>query len=183
MTSSSNGRRCTVCSSTQLREITEALALGISGSQVSQRFGLSADALYRHIRNGHGVDAQTIVLIDSLADSTDALERIVEIADSARQTRRVAMASGNVLNATRAADSELKALGVMLTQLGVRDSAILDALQATNQLVDAVARIVWDEPRLGTKLAEILDEAGAHDLASSYRVLVHRMNEEKEKQR
>jgi hypothetical protein len=78
------------------------------------------------------------------------------------------------LNATRASDSELKALSIMTGMLGVRDSSILRALHETQQLVTALGHLIGRHPQIGESLAELLDRDNAHDLASSFRLLTHR---------
>jgi hypothetical protein len=80
------GRVCTVCTHEQRFAIEELLATRqASYRNIAQRFGVSLDAVSRHVRSGHvgallalAADAERAAQADTLLDRIEALQRRIE---------------------------------------------------------------------------------------------------------
>jgi hypothetical protein len=117
------GRVCTVCSHAKRYEIEELLATRqASYRNVAQRFGVSLDAVGRHVRSGHigalialAADAERAAQADTLLDRIEALHRrTLAILEAAEDTdeRRTALA------AIREARANLELIGEVTKELG-----------------------------------------------------------------
>jgi len=92
------GRRCTVCDSPAIAAISAALKSGDQHKEIAQRFGLSADAVGRHVRSNHIPDA--VIELELLELTGD---------DPAADARAVLEAAGQLVNrAIKAASLDLQ---------------------------------------------------------------------------
>lgn len=168
-TSNPYGASCRVCAHDALREVDELLAQGASVADLVQRFGLSRDSLYRHIR-WHLRPA----LADSIKRSRETrpvalVERLAEITNDARDARRAAYDAGNAWLGARLGEAEMRSLVALADRFGItHDDAANDARDAAS-----IARILGDVARTVPGIADALADAFArdnrHDLAAEIR--------------
>ncbi|MFY0080030.1 hypothetical protein ABTQ07_20020, partial [Acinetobacter baumannii] len=90
-------------------EIDHALVASASVSQLSQQFGVSRDALYRHLKWHLRPTVQRAVVTVPDARPLALVERLADIANDARAARRNAYASGNAGLGARLGDAETRA--------------------------------------------------------------------------
>lgn len=168
-TSNPYGASCRVCAHDALGEIDALLAHGASITELSRRFGVSGDSLYRHLR-WHLRPA----LADSIKRSPEMrpaalVERLAEIANDARDARRAAYASGNAWLGARLGEAEMRSLVALADRFGIsHDDAANDARDAAS-----IARVLGDLARTVPGIADALAGAFArddrHDLAAEIR--------------
>jgi hypothetical protein len=116
------GRVCTVCSHAKRFDIEELLATRqASYRNVAQRFGVSLDAVGRHVRSGHigallalAADAERAAQADTLLDRIEALHRrtlaILEAVEDTDEHR-------TALAAIREARANLELIGEVTKEL------------------------------------------------------------------
>ena len=113
-------RRCSICAHPDALAIDEALVGGDSAREVAQRFAVSKDAIHRHRRNGHIVEA---------------IQHAADVADVAH--------GDAILNRVR--DLERRALAILDTaeragSLGVA----LVAIREARSTIELTAKLVGD---------------------------------------
>ena len=116
------GRVCTICTHKKRFDIEELLATRqASYRNVAQRFGVSLDAVGRHVRSGHigallalAADAELAAQADTLLDRIEALHRrtlaILEAAEDTDEHR-------TALAAIREARANLELIGEVTKEL------------------------------------------------------------------
>lgn len=159
------GRPCSVCSHAGRWEIDAELISGASVTQIARRFGISTDSAYRHLRSHVAPAARDALLGPGSLPAADLAQRVLDVADAARDLRITAVTSGRRGDALKAMGSELKALGTLSERLGVTDSDVLAELNQLSTLVTALARLMRRSPDVGAALALELRDDGHLDLA------------------
>jgi hypothetical protein len=152
------GRRSSIGGHPQRAAIERAISEGVPGVEIARRYTLSESSISRHklLRN----DALgQLADVDAPAPS-DLLQRLLELADDARQARRITAVSGTPVARARAQASELAALTALLDRLGVTDVAILEAASGVELLVRALANHIVETPE---HAAGLLAALGAHE--------------------
>lgn len=161
------GRPCSTCSLPQDKrdEIEQDLLFRNQPvSNVSNARGISPQSLRRHLRH-HLRPQLRQALARSEMNLTGLVERVVDIADGARDARLDAEDAGDGRGAARAAEAELRALLVLLSRLGVTDTAVGEALRQSEQFAAAVGQASRRDARVGQAVVARLSANGAHELA------------------
>lgn len=147
------GRPCLTCHHSDREAIEAALITGEGISHISRQFGIPADALRRHLRVHVSEVAKASLLgVDGLSAS-DLVHRVLDVADSARERRLTAEAAGQPGAASRAGDSELRALAVLADRMGVTDTDLIEEVESAHQLALAVGLATRSSPAVGHAVA------------------------------
>jgi hypothetical protein len=161
------GRPCAVCSLQPSRrtEVDGLIERGIAISVVSTQTGISKASLYRHSNNHGSTVSDEIEAVTYAGTPTAMLARLDEISNDLRTVRRAAVAAGNALAATRAADAETRSLVAMADRLGVEDTDLADALAQLTALAVAIGQASRRNPLVGYAVAERLRVLGDEETA------------------
>jgi hypothetical protein len=168
------GRPCSVCSLQPSRrnEVDGLIESGIAISVVSTQTGISKASLYRHSNNHGSTVSDEIESVTYAGTPTAMLARLDEISNDLRTVRRAAVAAGNALAATRAADAETRSLVAMADRLGVEDTDLAESLVRLSALARSVGQAGRRNPEVGALIVEVLRDNGqdqtADDLAASF---------------
>jgi hypothetical protein len=163
------GRACLVCSHSDADTLDALIAGGASVADLSRRFGVSRDSIYRHT---------TWHLRPALAEAVKRspevrpvalVERIAAIANDARDARLSAYAAGNAWLGARLGEAEMRALVALADRLGIEhDDAASDARDSAS-----IARVLGDVartlPGIAEALADAFDRDARSDLADEIR--------------
>jgi len=165
------GRACSVCSHPELPDIDAALSEGVEIARLVRRFSLGRDALYRHVRL-HLAPA----LREHLGSSPDfsaatLVERIADIANSARAARVEAYGIGNRPEGIRAGDAELRALAVLSDRFKVGSDEVAAQVSEAAALGRAFRAVAGQRPELGEALALAFEADDRPDLADEVRTV------------
>lgn len=135
-------------------QVETAMELGFpSMAVIAGQHQISKSSLYRH-RAHLNVVSDVLVVKEYLENPGSFVERLAEIADDMRDVRRGAVAMGNVLNSTRAADSETRALNLLSERLGIDSTDVADTLRQGTALYRIVGSHVRHFPEVGRALAQ-----------------------------
>lgn len=171
------GRPCLVCNHGERDGIERDLLLGGTFRGVARHWGLSSDAVRRHV-HGHLQGAlQEDILTATGSAGLDLAARVLEIAESARDVRLDSEADART--AIAAGRAELDALSVLSDRLGIRKADISDSVQDASDLVQAVATVARDNPEVLDLLALGLEARGRTGWAWSYREAAKRIRAKK----
>jgi hypothetical protein len=162
------GRSCRVCFSSDRKLIEDAIAAGMSFRAVATEYAdgsISESSIQRHWRNHVAAQFRSDTEIEYLTEPSDILDRVLEIADSARNTRRSAEATGNAVSVAKASDTELRALAVAMDRLGIRDTNVLTNYKFMYAMVYATWKLIKSHPKVGLEIIELLgpDSEGTKD--------------------
>lgn len=163
------GKSCTVCSHAELGDIDHALVANASVTQLAQQYGVSRDALYRHVKwHLRPKIQQTLPTVPSVRPVA-LVERIARIADDARDAAATAYASGNAGLAARLGDAELRALDSLANRFQITHDAVAADRTQVAQFARAVDAALERSPEFAALVAEELEREGLHDLAAGLR--------------
>jgi len=161
------GRPCKTCSSQMRAEIESLLVAGVSVSVVSRRFSLSPAGVYRHL-SAHLSPVLRAVLRGTEGVSTGTLlQRIADVADSARQARISALENGATTTALRAGDAEIRAITVLSERFDLSDVDVIDQILEGELLARAVGNIARNNPTIAHSMIAELRASGADTLADA----------------
>lgn len=173
------GRPCITCTHPQRDQIHFQLLRGDKVTDLSKRFGIPSDALFRHLRNHVAASAGDSGLsLTTLLP--DLARRVLDIADGAASARASALATGQMSNAVRLGDAELRALVVLTQRLGIEDREVAEQLDGFARFARAVGAMIRDHPEAGVTLAQRLRADGAEELADDVADHVARVGRAKE---
>jgi transposase-like protein len=159
-------RRSSIETHPQREAIEKALATGVTGAQIARQYGVSESAISRHRISRMDVLAQVAAL--DTPDPTSVITRLMELADDARSTRKLAALSGTPVTRARAQSAELAALEKLADRLGIDDTTVIQIAGATGALVRAVQKYVRTNPdRLADVLAILREHEELHELADT----------------
>lgn len=157
-------RRSSIDTHPQREAIEAALASGVTGASIARQFGVSESAISRHRVSRMDAIAQIADL--ETPDPANVITRLIELADDARQTRKLAALSGTPVTRARAQASELAALDKVIDRLGIDDVTVVHLAGATSALVRAVQTYVRKHPESTADILAILREhEELHELA------------------
>ena len=156
-----------MCHHGEREGIERDLLMGGTFRGVARHWGLSSDAVRRHV-GGHLQGAlQEEILTATGSVGLDLASRVLEIAESARDVRLDSEADSRT--AIAAGRAELDALAVLADRLGIRQADISDSVQDASDLVTAVATVAPANPEVLDLLALGLEARGRTGWAWSYR--------------
>lgn len=150
------GRRSTVSTHPQREAIEYALSTGVPGAQIARRYGVSESAISRHRISR--MDALSRVADPSEPHITGVMQRLVELADDARETRKLTALSGTPVSRARAQSTELAALEKLIGLLGVTDTFAVELAMASTSLVRVIQTLLTDHPEASGDIIAALDE-------------------------
>jgi hypothetical protein len=93
------------------------------------------------------------------------VERLIEVADDARDARRLAALQGSAIARTRAIETETKTLVAVADRLGVDDLTITGYLVATSELVKTLGQFAYEHPASAADLIALLRARDQESLA------------------
>jgi hypothetical protein len=101
-------------------------------------------------------------------DPASVIVRLIELADDARQTRKLSAISGSPVARARAQAAELAALDKVIDRLGIDDVTVVHLAGATSALVRAVQKYLAQHPEdLTDVLAVLREHEELHELADA----------------
>lgn len=161
------GRPCLVCTHGEREGIERDLLLGGTFRGVARHWGISSDAVRRHV-HGHlqGVLQENILGATGTV-GVELAERVREIAESARDVRLDAEADPRT--AIAAGRAELDALAVLADRLGVTKADTADNVADALDLLQAVRYVAPEHPEILIVLADGLDARNRPAWAQQYR--------------
>jgi hypothetical protein len=150
----------------------------VSVSRISLAYGISVDSLRRHSLAHAGPALRAALAAREGLAVTDLVARVLAVADDALEIRRQALEAGRFRDATRAGDSEVRALAVVTARFGIDDADVLDLLRAAEKLTIAVGRATRAQPEFGQAVAAQLRALGALDDAEDIERIVANTRQE-----
>lgn len=93
-------------------------------------------------------------------DPASTIARLIDLADDARQARKLSAITGTPASRARAQASELAALNVLIERAGIDETASANLYQGASDLVGVVQRIAW---RSADDAALVLDLLREHE--------------------
>lgn len=169
------GRACSVCSHPELPEIDAALSEGVEIVRLVRRFSLGRDALYRHVRLHLGPALREHLSSSPEFSAATLVERIADIANSARAARVEAYGIGNRPEGIRAGDAELRALAVLSDRFKVGSDEVAAQVSEAAAIARAVRSVAANRPELGEALALAFETDDRPDLADEMRTVAAEM--------
>lgn len=161
------GRPCTVCASGDRDAVERDLLTGGTFRGVARRWGLSSDAVRRHVR-AHVEHAMREDILDASGSvGVELSARVLDIAESARDVRLDAESDGRT--AIAAGRAELEALGILADRLGVTKAETEANVRDALDLMLAIRHVARDHPEVLYVLADGLDARGRRAWAQQYR--------------
>lgn len=143
-------RKNSIESHPQREAIEKALASGITGAQIARQYGVSESAISRHRISRMDALAQIADL--ETPDPSSVIQRLMDLADDARQTRKLAALAGTPVTRARAQSTELAALDKLSERLGIDDVTMVQLASSTGALVKTIQAYVVHHPDALTDL-------------------------------
>lgn len=167
-------RRSSITTHPQREAIEQALAQGVPGAQLARQYGLSESAISRHRISRIDVIAAT--LNEDAPAPTDIVARLLDVAEDARQTRKLAALSGTPVTRARAQSAEVNALDKLVKLLGITDTTVVELAQGTVALVRTLQRVAERNPGIRADLiAEMRTHEELDELADDLAALLDRI--------
>ena len=163
------GRECSVCAHADLGDIDAALVASRPIAQLVQQFGLSRDALYRHLKFHLRPAIQQSLTSTPSTRPLALVERLAEIANDARAARATAYASGNAQLGARLGDAETRALEVLASRFRIDHDTLAADRTKVSRLAKALDAALEASPALGHLMADALDAEGLGEMADDLR--------------
>jgi hypothetical protein len=173
------GRTCLVCADSNVLDIDRDLLEGSSSlSDLSRKYGISRDSLWRHSQS-HLVEITRSVMRDrEISIVADFTERLLESADDLRAARMRAADSGNTLALARAADAEAKVINQLTAKFGITNATAASEVRAAVNVLEAVWDIAIKRPEIAELLAVTMGERKHYDSAEQVRDMAKRARRE-----
>lgn len=147
------GRPSTVRNHVQRARIDSMLDDGISYAEIVRTVGgLSVASVGRYANSRKSELAK---LVDNEPNVTDLTLRLIDLADAARDTRRLSKLSGPVAQ-TRAISAEASILGKLLGELDVRDTRETELHGQVAALVKSLQQLAKTSPESARNLIETM---------------------------
>lgn len=174
------GRPCSVCGHAERHAVELAIVDGSSFRAIADAFPpLSRNAIRRHALAHLPSDLAAGAEAVTGLTATTLLERLHDIARSAREAREEAMQAGHHVAAVKAGDGELRALTV-IASMGVRHEAEIESASAQRLTLTALRRAIRAHPELGEPVAAEYDALGLSVVADAVRDFVSRTADQRE---
>lgn len=167
------GRRCVLCSHHDRAVIEAELASGqISIRGVAGRHGLAPESVRRHVRDHLSATAQAALGGVQGAPALTVAARLLDVADSARETRAAAERSGDHKLALSAGHAEARVLSVLLP-LDALGADIADTIREAGDALAAMGTTVREHPEVAEVIASVLEGRGRTEWAERIRQLAN----------
>lgn len=146
------GRASTIRNHPARPEIERALDAGEPYRSISAKYSVSRSALSRF-----NLSRKPLVkIMDDEPNITDAVARLVEAANDARELRRLTRVSANPPARARAIKVESDILTTLIDRLGIDDLAIDEFLVQVQELAREITKFAVQYPDSGRELAACL---------------------------
>lgn len=155
------GRKCTICTHPQREEIDRAIARGESYRDISARYSVTVQAIYRHARAHLPQPVQAAVQAEMVEHGARILSQVRELNQRARQLldeaaahRRYTGAAAFLKEARELLTLEARLLG----ELDTRDKVEVHTHLDVRALAVRLYRELEDEPELAERVGRVLME-------------------------
>ncbi|MGX1701705.1 hypothetical protein [Microbacterium sp. NPDC055357] len=163
------GASCRVCAHSELGTIDALLAQSAPITRLVQQFGVSRDSLYRHLRwHLRPALAESITRSPEMRPAA-LVERMADIANDARDARRVAYAAGNAWLGARLGEAEMRALVALAERFGVDHDRTADELRDAASIARALVVLARDDAHVAEAVAAAFDRDDRPDIAALVR--------------
>lgn len=165
------GRRCVLCSHPDRARIEADLTAGTSSIRgIARQHGLAPESVRRHVRDHLSAAAQTALAEVTGAPGLTIASRLLEVADSARDTRAAAEANGDHKLALSAGHAEARVLAALmpLDDLG---ADIAESIQDATDALSVLATTVRSHPEVAAVIIAVLESRGRNQWAERIRHL------------
>lgn len=125
-------------------------------AQVAATFDVSPAALYRWQRNNLGPRIRDQLREIEQSDTPTFIDRLAEIANDLRATRRTLLEAGAVSSAATAAVAEVKTINALLDRLGIDSEWTVNLLRADRAFRRAAIRVWLKNPEFGQAMVHEL---------------------------
>lgn len=150
------GRNSTVVTHKQRTRIDTMLDDGVSYADIARTVGgTSVASIGRYALSRKSELAK---IVDDAPGVTLVLSRLVEAADHARTVRRQSKLAGSPMAQSRAIKGEAEILAKLITELGIDDTSIDEALEEVQALTVGVRLFVRTYPDSAPDLLGVLSE-------------------------
>lgn len=163
------GRSCTVCAHPAVGDIDAALVAHTPIARLVQQFGVSRDALYRHVRFHLRPALQQIITETPDTRPLALVERLADIANDARAARVSAYAAGNADLGARLGNAETRALDSLAGRFRITHDDVAADRAKVAKLARALDAALEQSPELIALVADALDADGLADMAAGLR--------------
>lgn len=140
---SRTGRPSSVETHPARARIEAALDAGETYESIRAWAGVSVSSLSRFSISRK---SQLAKLVDGEPNVTDVILRAISIADDARDLRHRSKLTGTPVARARAIKTETEALNVLVSRLGIDDTAAEQAFEQTQELLKGLVRFVKTNP-------------------------------------
>jgi predicted ArsR family transcriptional regulator len=153
--------QCSICRSPRRGDIERALNTGQhSYRAVARDFGVSRDAVRRHVDGHLDKLARQQVLAVSPVPALDLAAALADIAEHAADVRHDADAAGNDKLALSAGRAEREARERLADRLGISTREALQEIHDASDLANAVLAAMRERPAIADFIADELEELG-----------------------
>ena len=149
------GRHSQIATHPQREAIERAMVEGVSGVEISRRYGVSESSISRYSKLNYQA-AIARVMATQEHDAADVMTRLLDLADSARAARKAADQAGTPLTRVRAQAAELKVLERVADRLGINDVTAVHLSQASSDLIAVLRAIAKDAPETRTQILDLM---------------------------
>jgi len=146
------GRASTIRNHPARAEIDRALSAGEPYRSIAQKFSVSKSSLSRYNLSRRPL----VKIMDDEPNITDAVARLVEAANDARELRRLTRVSANPPARARAIKVESDILTTLIDRLGIDDLAVDEFLVQVQELAREISKFAVQHPDSGRELAASL---------------------------
>ena len=167
------GRMCVLCHHPDRADIERELASGtISIRGVASRYGMVHESVRRHLTTHVAASVQQALGGVLGAPALSVASRLIDVADSARDTRAAAEAAGNHKLALSAGQAEARVLA-LLVPLDSLGEDIANSVREAHDALTAMATTVRAHPEVGEVIAAVLEGRGRTEWADTIRQLAN----------
>ena len=160
-------RQSSLVSHPNLNAINRDLVSGEPVPTIAKRHGVSQAALYRWRTSA----LSRVALESSTAASASVSDYLTVLSDSLRDAdtvRRTALTLGQTSTVLKSAQVIGGLVNTMSARLGIDSTTTANMLADGDALVDAVLRVIRDDPALADKLARTLATQGHYELSGEF---------------
>jgi hypothetical protein len=165
-----SGRRCTVCAHADRAKIETALSSGeFSIRGIARQWGLAPENMRRHVRGHLAPDLREQMESVQGLSALSIADRLLNIADAARDIRLQADDAGDDRLALAAGRAEEATLTTIAERLGVTTADAMGDLRDAHDLLSAFRFLSREQPAVAHQVADALEQRGRAVWATSIR--------------
>jgi hypothetical protein len=161
------GRHSSVATHPERARVDRMLDDGVSYAEIARAMGLSISATSRY---AIARKSELAKLADGDVAPSKYIERLVEIADHAREARRRARLSGSPVHQARMIKSEVDVITRLLSELGVSEDWLPEFVNQSEDLLRTLADVCDTNPEAGRVVIDALaSRESLRELAGNFR--------------